>query len=130
MSTKKSIITTILAICLTFSGLSSAAPILGRHHGGGGHHHIHPIPTHLPGQHHHWHHHDHWHHRGFWRRGRWVAAGAIIAAGAIAAESVNNSTVVTNSYDCRHVVTVRRRCHWNAWGNFVCRRVQVISNQC
>jgi hypothetical protein len=127
MKARQSVIASITAICLGFSGLAVAGPDLGHgHHGPNdrpGHHHPMP-PAHRP-------HFDHHHHGGYWRHGRWIAAGALITAGAIAAAAAsNNTTYVTNTYDCSHVVRVRRHCHWNAWGDRVCRRVRVIENRC
>lgn len=79
------------------------------------------------------HHHGHRHHHYYRRHVRdgmiaGLAAGAIIGGIAIAA---SNSSTTTTYYgpSCRSVA-YRRRCHFNRWGDHICRRERIVNYNC
>lgn len=109
MKLKQPIRHSLLAISVALSGLAFAPASFahGGHHHGGGHYH-----------------HYHRHVRDGVIAG--LAAGAIIGGIAIAASNAGSTTYYNRS--CRRVI--RGHCHFNRWGDRVCRRRQVTYYNC
>ena len=115
----------IISAAIAISGLGLVTPSFAgghKHHGGGGHkhhgrggHHPHPHPA----QHH--------HHNNDLAIG--LGVGALVGAIAVASAASDNGPQYYGPHHCRRVV-VRRRCHTNQWGDYICRNVRFVQHRC